>query len=142
MTIYLISDEAAMLHLGATLAALCRPGAVIFLQGGLGAGKTTLVRGILNALGYTEAVKSPTYTLVESYQLKTLSVFHFDLYRLKHPQELLDIGLEDYLQPDAVCLIEWPEKALMILPTATISCMIEICPDGASRRVTVEVLGR
>ena len=125
MQAYFLADEAAMLKFGGELAQLCRPGAIIFLQGPLGAGKTTLVRGLLKALGYVGAIKSPTYTLVESYELSGMRLFHFDLYRLKHAQELLDIGLEDYLQPDAICLIEWPEKAAAILPTADISCTIQ-----------------
>lgn len=134
---YFIDNEAAMLKFGGELAKFCRPGAIIFLQGRLGAGKTTLVRGMLRALNFTGAIKSPTYTLVESYMLPSLQLFHFDLYRLKHPQELLDIGLEDYLQPNAVCLIEWPEKALAILPKASISCTIEIPGDGIGRKIII-----
>lgn len=126
-----------MLKLGGDLVKFCHPGAIIFLHGPLGAGKTTLVRGMLRALGFAGNIKSPTYTLVESYILHTFQVFHFDLYRLKHPQELLDIGLEDYLQPNAICLIEWPEKAAAILPKATISCTIEISSDGLSRKIAV-----
>jgi tRNA threonylcarbamoyladenosine biosynthesis protein TsaE len=133
-----LTDEAATLQCGQTLAAACQPGAVIFLHGGLGAGKTTLVRGMLRALGYTAAIKSPTYTLVESYQLGNLMIFHFDLYRLNRPQELLDIGLEDYLQPNALCIFEWPEKAEKILPSANISCTIEIPPNGVGRQITIK----
>ncbi len=135
---YFIDNEAAMLEFGATLIKFCHPGAIIFLQGSLGAGKTTLVRGLLRALNFTGTIKSPTYTLVESYVLNSLRLFHFDLYRLNHPQELWDIGLEDYLQPDAVCLIEWPEKAAMILPKPNVSCTIEIPKDGIGRKVLMQ----
>ena len=134
---YFLSDEAAMLKLGVELAPACQAGVIIYLQGPLGAGKTTLVRGILRALGYTGAIKSPTYTLVESYELEQTRFFHFDLYRLRNPQELWDIGLEDYLQPDAVCLFEWPEKAAEILPKADISCTIEIPADGIGRKIFI-----
>lgn len=131
-------DEEAMLRLGGELAQFCQPGAVIFLQGPLGAGKTTLVRGILRALNFQGVIKSPTFTLVESYDLAIGALFHFDLYRLNDPQELLDIGLEDYLQPEAICLIEWPEKALAILPKPSISCRITYADCG--RKVDIEDL--
>src|SRR5690606_367478 len=110
------SDELGLLNLGAELALASHPGEIIFLQGPLGAGKTTLVRGFFRALGYQGTIKSPTYTLVESYLINNQPYFHFDLYRLAHPHELFDIGFEDYLQINSICLIEWPEKAKEILP--------------------------
>ena len=130
-----------MLKFGSELAQNCRPGTIIFLQGDLGAGKTTLARGILRALGHTGAIKSPTYTLVESYEIGALRLFHFDLYRLNHPQELWELGFEDYLQPNAICLIEWPEKAAAILPKANISCTIEISKNGIGRKIVVREEG-
>lgn len=135
---YFIENETAMLELGKQLAQVCRSGMIIFLRGPLGAGKTTLARGILRGLSYAGMIKSPTYTLVESYELQAFTFYHFDLYRLKHPQELLDIGLEDYLHAQAVCLIEWPEKAAKILPKANILCTIEILEDGNGRNVTIQ----
>lgn len=135
---FFLADEAAMLKFGGEWASVCRPGTIIFLQGTLGAGKTTLVRGLLRALGYQGTIKSPTYTLVESYVIDDLHLFHFDLYRIKNPQELLDIGLEDYLQPHVVCLIEWPERAEQILPRANIFCTIEIPKNGIGRKVVIE----
>jgi tRNA threonylcarbamoyladenosine biosynthesis protein TsaE len=132
-----IENETSMLQFGEQIAKFCRPGAVIFLQGELGAGKTTLVRGILRALNFHGVIKSPTYTLVESYHLAAGPLFHFDLYRLNNPQELLDIGLEDYLQPDAICLIEWPEKALSILPKPSISCTISFPDKGEGRKIII-----
>lgn len=130
-----ISDEAAMLAFGGELAERCPIGTVIFLYGDLGAGKTTLVRGFLRALGYTLPVKSPTYTLVESYFVAHRPIFHFDLYRLVDPEELEHIGIRDYFSGDAICLVEWPERGGDRLPTADISCYIEI--NGAAREVRV-----
>jgi len=134
---YFLVDESALLELGGELVLACRPGDIIFLQGPLGAGKTTLVRGFLRALGYQGTIKSPTYTLVEHYLINDQTYYHFDLYRLHHPQELLDIGFEDYLHANAICLIEWPEKAKEILPNATISCTIEIPKEGTGRKVFI-----
>lgn len=121
MTVNLmLKDEAATIDLGKRLVA--EPGSglgagdVIFLSGELGAGKTTLVRGLLRAMGVTGPIKSPTYTLVEPYHLDHLTIYHFDLYRLTDPEELLDIGLSDYLDANALLLIEWPERAGAILP--------------------------
>lgn len=131
-----IPDESTLILWGKQFASQIKPGEIIFLQGQLGAGKTTLVRGILQGLGFQDAVKSPTYTLVESYVVKNnLTVFHFDLYRLHSSQELLDIGLEDYLTADSICLIEWPEKALDVLPKPTISCTIEIPKNKMGRLI-------
>ncbi len=135
---YFISDEETMLNFGGKLAEVCHHGTIIFLKGPLGAGKTTLVRGLLKSLGYSGPIKSPTYTLVECYEIQNKKIFHFDLYRLNHSQELLDIGFEDYLQADGVCLIEWPEKALDILPGATLCCTIEIPPNGIGRNICIE----
>lgn len=128
-----IADEAAMLALGATLARRFSTGGLITLHGDLGAGKTTLVRGLLRELGHTGVVKSPTYTLVEPYALASGDVFHFDLYRLADAEELEYMGIRDYLRPDALCLVEWPEKAGGTLPAADLQ--VFIYHAGASRHV-------
>ena len=128
-----IADEGAMLALGATLARRFSTGGLITLHGDLGAGKTTLVRGLLRELGHTGVVKSPTYTLVEPYALASGDVFHFDLYRLAEAEELEYMGIRDYLRPDALCLVEWPEKAGGTLPAADLQ--VFIYHAGASRHV-------
>ena len=103
--------------LGAALMAGLPRSCLIFLQGQLGAGKTTLVRSILRAAGYQGAVKSPTYTLVEEYNIKGQKFFHFDLYRIADPEELEFMGIRDYMKEDAICFIEWAELGEAFLPS-------------------------
>ncbi len=106
-----LPDEAATLRLGAALADGARNGLVLHLVGELGAGKTTLVRGLLGALGHRGRVKSPTYTLVEPYSLSRLNLYHFDFYRFKDRSEWLSSGFQEHFGPDALCVVEWPERA-------------------------------
>lgn len=124
-----LKNEAATLALGETLAkALPNPPFVCHLIGNLGAGKTTFVRGVLRGLGYKGAVKSPTYTIVEPYEIKGQKLYHFDLYRIVDPEELELIGFRDYLE--AISFIEWPERA-EDLPEPDLNIYLEI--DGTER---------
>ncbi|MCB1828183.1 MAG: tRNA (adenosine(37)-N6)-threonylcarbamoyltransferase complex ATPase subunit type 1 TsaE [Coxiellaceae bacterium] len=134
---FFVPNETEMAALGKRLAADANPGDVIFLEGNLGAGKTTIVRGFLKALNVQGAIKSPTFTLVEEYTANDTLIFHFDLYRLKTQDEILEIGLSDYLIDDAICLIEWPERAIEHLPQASRYCTIEIPDDGKGRWITL-----
>lgn len=127
-----ITSAEAMEAVGAALARGLRAGLIIYLRGELGAGKTTLVRGLLHALGHSGTVKSPTYTLVEPYALAGRDIYHFDLYRLTHPAELEAMGVRDYFRPDAVCLIEWPERASGLLPAADIEVVLQHAGAGRS----------
>ncbi len=114
---------------GAFLASVLVPGMVVWLDGDLGAGKTTLVRALLRGLGYVGPVKSPTYTLVEVYVVSSIYWYHFDFYRFNDPGEFADAGLGEYFRENSICLVEWPEKAAGHVPPADLALVFSF-PDG------------
>lgn len=136
---YLIQNELQMEQLGANLSRALLDASngciIIYLKGHLGAGKTTLVRGFLRALGYQEVVKSPTFTLVEPYDFEDYTVYHFDFYRLNSPLELEGMGIRDYFAPHTICLIEWPQKGEGVCPAADIEISIDINQNNLERTV-------
>jgi tRNA threonylcarbamoyladenosine biosynthesis protein TsaE len=125
-----LADESSIVALAQRLATKLKPGMVIYLRGDLGAGKTTLVRGVLNALGYSGRVKSPTYTLVEPYHIHGLDLRHFDLYRLLDEAEWEAAGFRDEFDGRSIFFIEWPEKALGFIPQSDVEIVFEILPHG------------
>jgi tRNA threonylcarbamoyladenosine biosynthesis protein TsaE len=126
----LIRDEVQMRRLGADLVSACESGGVIALHGDLGTGKTTLVRGALESLGVTSGVRSPTYTLIEYYEFDRICIAHFDLYRLADAEELEYLGFRDYLNPETICFIEWPERVEGYLDNIGLEIKIEYDTDG------------
>jgi tRNA threonylcarbamoyladenosine biosynthesis protein TsaE len=126
----LIADEQGMRRFGARLIAACEHGGVITLSGDLGTGKTTLVRGALQARGIDSGVRSPTYTLIEYYPFADFAVAHFDLYRLGDPEELEYLGYRDYLNPQTLCLIEWPQRAAGYLQGVDLAIELDYDPEG------------
>lgn len=133
-----LPDEATTCRLGEALAKAISTGLIIYLEGDLGAGKTTLVRALLRALGHQGAVKSPTYSLVEVYNISSLYFFHFDFYRFQSPEEFIDAGLDEYFRSDAVCLVEWPDKAIGFMPSADLR--LAITHVGEARHVSLQSL--
>ena len=128
-------DEAATLRLGAALAEGALPGRVLHLRGELGAGKTTLVRGLLRALGHAGRVKSPTYALVEPYALSRLNLYHFDFYRFKDRSEWMSSGFREHFNPASLCIVEWPERAGDLLSPPDLD--LQLAYEGASREATL-----
>lgn len=138
----ILADESATTAFGKKLALACAKvvnqkniAIIVYLCGDLGAGKTTLSQGFLKGLNFTDAVKSPTYSLVEYYMLEDFVVYHFDLYRLADPEELEFMGFRDYLHSACICLIEWPERAAGFLPTADLTIYLDYLAE--KRQISV-----
>jgi tRNA threonylcarbamoyladenosine biosynthesis protein TsaE len=125
-----LPDEAATLAMARIMGACLPSRLIVFLEGQLGAGKTTLVRGLIQSLGYTGKVKSPTYGLVERYELPDRLIHHLDLYRLGHPEELEFMGIRDIIDEPGIVAIEWPERGQGMLPQADVSCHLEVLGQG------------
>lgn len=130
-----LADEQATVKAGQNLGECLSEGSVVFLDGVLGAGKTTFCRGVLKAFGYSGPVKSPTYTLVEPYSVKGQYLYHFDLYRLGNPEELEFMGIRDYFQSNSICLVEWPSRGGDFLPVADL--VVKVAPKDSGRTVSV-----
>lgn len=131
-----LPSEAETLAFGAALAAALEPGLVVFLSGELGAGKTTLARGVLRGLGHAGRVKSPSFALVEPYTFSRLYLYHFDFYRFTDPRELGDAGFREYFNPESVCLVEWPENAAGWLPAADLRITLRV--QGTGRQLELD----
>ncbi|MES9860085.1 MAG: tRNA (adenosine(37)-N6)-threonylcarbamoyltransferase complex ATPase subunit type 1 TsaE [Candidatus Thiodiazotropha sp. LLP2] len=130
-----VSGEVQQEELGRRLAMNCLPPCIVYLVGDLGAGKTTLARGFIRGVGYQGRVKSPTYTLLEPYELGQVSCYHFDLYRLSDVEELEYLGIQDLLTENAYMLIEWPERGEGGLPSPDL--VLEIGHNEADRRIKI-----
>jgi len=138
-----LPDEAATLALGRALAVGLQPGMVIYLKGDLGAGKTTLARGVLAGLGHPGKVKSPTFTLVEPYDLSRLYLYHFDFYRFgasksEGTNELEDAGFRECFDGRSVCLIEWPERAGSRLAPPDLTLNLDVQDTGRSAAIAAQ----
>jgi tRNA threonylcarbamoyladenosine biosynthesis protein TsaE len=137
-----LHGESATVAWARAFGAALIPPCVIFLQGTLGAGKTTMTRGFLRGLGFEGPVKSPTYTLVEPYELAEMTVYHFDLYRLGDPEELEYMGIRDYFGERSIAIVEWPDKGYPMLPAADICINIDVLEQGMARELTIVYSGQ
>lgn len=130
-----LADTAATEALGAALLPVLGPGLTIWLSGDLGAGKTTLTRGLLRATGFKGNVKSPTYTLIEVYTVSRITLYHFDFYRFTHADEFLEAGLDEYFGAEGTCLVEWADKAVPHVPSPDIEVRLQV--TGSTRLAVI-----
>lgn len=137
-----LPDEAATRALGKALAGGLVPGLVVYLEGDLGAGKTTFVRGVLAGLGHAGKVKSPTFSLVEPYAVSKIDFYHFDLYRIKDPSGWADSGFRDYFDGRGVCFIEWPTQAPELIPPPDLEVHLRVSDHTGGRDVTIRAITR
>ncbi|MBM7583094.1 tRNA threonylcarbamoyladenosine biosynthesis protein TsaE [Caldicoprobacter guelmensis] len=128
------------MRLGIRMGRLLKAGDIVLLYGGLGAGKTVFTKGIALGLGSQDMVTSPTYTLMHTYKGK-VPIYHFDLYRLSGPDEVLDLGYEEFFYGDGVTIVEWPERLEYLCPQEHLSVRIEMGENSQSRKVTVDAVG-
>jgi len=128
-----IHSEREMMTVGKRIASACLPNTRIYLQGPLGTGKTTLARGIIAGMGYQHRVKSPSFTIVEPYEINGKKIYHCDLYRIHDPAELIYLGLDDYFEDADLILVEWPEHGHECLPEPDIKCLLEY--EQSNRRL-------
>lgn len=131
-----LEGEQDTVDLGRRLAQVISPPLTVNLSGELGAGKTTLSRGLIQALGHNGTVKSPTYALVEPYEFENIDLFHFDLYRLSDPEELEYMGIRDYFTDRSVCIVEWPDRGHGLMPIADISITMKYVGTGREVEIT------
>lgn len=130
---YALPDETHTEKLGGVLAQALIGGMVCYLEGDLGAGKTSLCRALIRATGHQGTVKSPSYTLVEVYPVSRLYLYHFDFYRFKSPEEFVDAGFGEYFNETDICLVEWPDRAFPHLPAADVRCVLSYVDEHARR---------
>lgn len=138
---YIAHSEQDTMALAMQIASAFPRQGIIYLSGDLGAGKTSWVRGFLQGLGYRGQVKSPTYTLVEQYTVAKRVFYHFDLYRLTDPRELMELGMRDYLEENTVCIVEWPERGGSVLPMADLECHFDFIEQGRRLRLQANTDG-
>lgn len=138
-TCYITHSEAETKELAKTLAESLQKGQILCLDGEMGVGKTIFAKGLCEALGVTEHVSSPTFTLVNEYEGRNCPVYHFDLYRIEEPEELFAIGFEEFIDGRAIVLIEWPERAGELLPDGRMEILLERAGEE-DRKITVKEL--
>ncbi len=131
-----LKDEQATIAVANTFAQVCEPPLTLYFQGPLGAGKTTFIRAFLRALGVEGKIKSPSYAIVEPYHLADFDIYHLDLYRLAHVDELEMIGIREYFSPRSICCIEWPEHGKGVLPTPDMDFILEYQEQGRQLTLT------